>query len=362
MVPAYRQAGCVLNFEFCVCVIVRNKIFAYSILILNVLAAWVGWWVLAGAIFGRMRHIWLYPVLAFSAWGVAFTLSAIFVKNRKLLYGSLAAAGITYPIFFGASLSALGVLAAILLLVLTESQTKKEIERGVTINFYHVVSHTLKYFVTAACVVIAVAYYFSITEKTATPSPTFIETKTLEMEMDWGLKAAGFVLSPEKKGMLDDITNNITVDEFLSKNFVDPGINENMEAVNNIVPGSPTDATKLIGSAAAGQIKAEMLAKSKKDLAKQLGVNVVGEQPMKEVLIQYIDKTERSFFEYSGSDKFYVPVILAFGIFLTARILGTAVDIVLGLFIVFLIKMLRISGVVKVNKVQREAAEIEYSL
>jgi hypothetical protein len=340
----------------------KNKIFAYSILALNVIVAWISWWVLAGAIFGSMRHVWLYPVLAFGGWGIAFTLSAIFVKNRKLLYTSFVLSGVGYPFFFGASLSVLGVALAILMFIFIESQTKKEIARGITINFYHLVSHTLKYFVTAACIVIAVAYYFSITDKAAAPTPTFIEGKTLEMEMDWGLKAAGFVLSDEKKSMLDDIANNETVDEFLSKNFVDPGIDENMATVSNIMPGSPTDTTKIIGDAAAEKIKEEMLAKSKKDLSKQLGVDVVGEQPMKNVLMAYIDKTERGFFEYSGTDKFYIPIILAAGIFLTARILGTLVDIFLGLFILGIIKLLRMAGIVQVNRVQSEVAVIEYSI
>lgn len=340
----------------------KNKIFAYSVLALNIVAAWVSWWVLAGAIFGSMRHVWLFPVLAFSAWGIVFTLSAIFVKNRKFLYASFIVSGLGYPIFFGATLSVLGVVLALLLFILTESQTKKEIARGITINFYQLVSHTLKYFVTAVCIVIAVAYYFSITDKAAMPTPTFLEAKTLEVEMDWGLKAAGFVLSDEKKSMLDDISSGVTVDEFLSKNFVDPGIDENMATANNVMPGGATDTTKIIGNAAAGKIKEEMLSKSKKDLSKQLGVDVVGEQPMKNVLMAYIDKAERGFFEYSGTDKFYIPIILAAGIFLTARILGTLVDIFLGLFILGIIKLLRISGIIQVNREQKEAAVIEYSV
>jgi hypothetical protein len=339
----------------------KNKIFAYSVLALNVVAAWISWWVLAGAIFGHMHHIWLFPVLAFGAWGIAFTLTAIFVKNKMYIHLSFLAGAIGYPFFLGLGLSFLGLLLAMLLLIFTEIQTKKEIERGLTINFYQLVSHTLKYFVTAVCMLIAVAYYFSITDKAAAPTPTFIEEKTLEVEMDWGLKAAGFVLSDEKKSLIDDIASGVTVDEFLSKNFVDPGVDENMETAN-VTPGGATDTTKIIGNAAAGKIKEEMLAKSKKDLSKQLGVDVVGEQPMKNVLMSYIDKTERGFFEYSGTDKFYIPIILAAGIFLTARILGTLVDIFLGLFILLLIKLLRSSGVIKVNREQKEAAVIEYSI
>ncbi len=340
----------------------RNKIFAYTILGLNVVAAWISWWVLAGAIFGRIRHIWLYPILAFSLWGIAFTLAAIFVSNRKYFHASIVAGALGYPIFFGMSLSIAGVAIALLLFILTESQTKKEIARGIKIDFYHLVSHTLKYFVTAVCLVTAVAYYFSITERPKPTSAMVIETETLEAEMDWGLKAAGFVLPEDKKELVNQITDNVTVDEFLSKNFVKPGIDENIAAATNIIPGGPTDTTKLIGDAAVVKIQEEMLAKSKQDLAKQLGVNVVGERPMKEVLMAYIDKTERSFFEYSGTDKFYIPVILAFGIFLTARILGTAVDIFLGLFILGIIKLLRISGVVQVSKEQREVAVINYSV
>jgi len=340
----------------------KNKIFAYSVLALNVAAAWISWWVLAGAIFGTMRHVWLYPILAFSLWAIAFTLSAIFVKNKMYIHASFLAGAIGYPFFLGFGFSLLGLLLAMLLLIFTEIQAKKEIARGITINFYQLVSHTLKYFVTAVCMLIAVAYYFSITNKAAAPTPTFIEGKTLQMEMDWGLKAAGFVLPDDKKSMVDDIADGETVDEFLSKNFVDPGISENMDAVNNAMPANATDTTRLIGDAAAGKIKEEMLAKSKKDLAKQLGVDVVGEQPMKNVLMAYIDKTERGFFDYSGTDKFYIPVILAFGIFLTARILGTAVDLLLGLLILGIIKLLRKIGVIQVRQVQREAAVIEYSI
>jgi hypothetical protein len=340
----------------------KNKIFACSVLGLNGVSGWIAWWVLSGAIYGGMRHIWLYPILAFSLWGIAFTLSVIFVKSRKFIYSSFIASSIGYLLFFGLGLSAIGAVLAVLLFIFVDFQTKKEIDRGIKINFYHLVSQALKYFVTTICLVIAIVYYFSISQKSSAPSPTFIETKTLEMEMDWGLKAAGFVLPEEKKELIGEIANNITVDDFLSKNFVKPGIDENMAAVNNIVPNSPTDATKIIGDAAAMKIQEEMLAKSKRDLAKQLGVNVVGERPMKEVLMAYIDKTERSFFEYSGSEKFYVPVILAFGIFLTARILGTAVDIFLGLFVLLIIKMLRSTGVVSIRHEEKEVAMIEYSI
>ena len=329
---------------------------------LNVIAAWISWWVLSGAISGKIEHSWIFPILVFGFWGIIFTLSVIFVRSRQLIWASFLAGILGYLIFFGLGLSTVGAIIAALLFVFIEYQTKKEIDRGIKVDFYHIVSYALKYFVTAICLVIATAYYFSIRENSAKPSATFLETKTLEAEMDWGLKAAGLFLSDDKEDLVEQIRNNVTVDEFLSKNFVDPQVNENINTAEKIIPGGPAEATAFIGSAAAVQIREEMLAKSKRDLAKQLGVNVIGEQPMKEVLMSYIDKTERSFFEYSGSERFYVPVILAFGLFLTARILGTAVDIFLGFFILGIIKILRKFGVVSLGKEQREVAVIEYSV
>lgn len=340
----------------------KNKIFAFSVLGLNTAFGWVAWWVLSEAISGRSSHSWLYPILAFSLSGIAFTLSAIFVRSRKLAYASYIACGAGYLFFFGVGYSALGAALVVFLFIFIEFQAKKEINRGVKIDFYHIVSHTLKYFVTTVCIVIAVAYYFSITDKSEAPSPTFIETRTLEMEMDWGLKGVGYVLPEDKKELANEIANGVSVDDFLSKNFVNPQIDDSMASAKNIIPGGAAETTMIIGDATAIKIREEMLAKSKKDLAKQLGVNVIGEQPMKEVLMAYIDKTERSFFEYSGSEKFYIPVILAFGIFLTARILGTAVDIFLGILILGIIKVLRKTGVVEMSREQKEVAVIEYSI
>jgi len=342
----------------------KNKIFAYSILGLNIVAAWISWWVLAGSIYGKSAHAWLYPVLAFSFWGIIFALSSIFIKNRIYLYSSYAIGGIGYLFFFKPGWSYVAVAITILLLIGIEKKVKKEIERGIQIDFYHLVSHSLKYFVTTVCLVIAVAYYFSITRTSETkPSATVIETNTLAMEIDWGLKAAGYVLPQDKKGLIDDIQNNVTVDEFLTKNMQTPEINTG-DLANGIgmTTNSPSDTTKLIGDAAVAKIQEQMLAKSKKDLSKQLGVTVIGEEPVKEVLMGYIDKTERSFFENTGSEKFYVPIVLAFGLFLTARILGTAVDILLGLFVLLIIKLLRRLNIVEVKQEQREVAFIEYSI
>jgi hypothetical protein len=325
-------------------------------LVMNVLAAWVSWWVLYRAVSGQSAHSWIYPVLAFSVWGIFFTLGTIFVKNRKLLYSVYFLCGAGYIFFVTITLSLLIVALVVLFLILTEKQIKKEVERGIKIDFYHLVSHSLRFFVSTVCIVVAVAYYLSITHRSA-PTAISIETKTLETEIDWGLKAVALVLPEDKRAMIDDINNNISVDDFFTKNFVEP---ESAEVPNEL--NSATDTTRMIGDAAAVEVKKKMLDKSKRDLAKQLGVDVVGEQPMKYVLMAYIDKTERNFFDYSGTDKFYIPLIFALGLFLTTRILGTAVDILLGILILSLIKLLRVTGVINLRNEQREIAMIEYAV
>lgn len=338
----------------------KNKIFAYIVLGLNVVAAWVSWWVLVNSFSGKIVHYWLWPVVAFSIWGVAFTLSCIFVKSRKWLYFSYVLGLFAYPLFMGMGWSLVAISLTFLLLLYTERKIKKELERGIKIDFYHLVSHSLKYFVSIACIIIAVAYYFSITNRTE-PSVSSIGAKSMEVEVNWGLKALSFLSPDDKKKLIDEILNDISVDEFLIKNYGSQAIANNVPNVGELSQ-NPTELARMIGDATAQKIQEGMLSKAKSDLSKQLGVNVVGERPVKDVLMEYIDKSERSFFEYSGSEKLYVPIILAFGLFLTARILGTAVDIILGLFVLLVIKILRKTGVVSISHEKREVAMIEYSV
>lgn len=335
----------------------KNKIFAYTILGLNVIATWASWWVLRRAFLGESTHSWIYPTLAFSLWGIVFALAVMFVRNWKLQFASFVLGFVVYPFFLGFNLSIVGALITFGLFLLTENQAKKEIAQGIHLNFYRLVGHTLKYFVTAVCMVVAVAYYFHLLERSAVPSPIFLEDETLQAEMDFGLKTAGFVLPEEKRAIIDDITSGMSVDDFLSKNFVQPEVDETI-LNSDSAPG----IAKVIGDTAAVEVQQKLLAKSKKDLSKQLGVDVVGELPMKNVLMSYIDKTERSFFEYSGTDKFYVPIIIAIGIFLTARVLGTIVEIFLGLVILLIIKMLEKTGLIEMVREQREVMTIRYDV
>lgn len=339
----------------------RNKNFAFTILGLNVIAAWISWWILADAIYGRSAHSWLYPVLAFSFWGIVFTLNCIFVKNKTYIHSCFVASGLGYLIFIQPGWSWLVAPLAVLLLILTEKWTKNEAERGIKISFHHLASQSLKYFVSIVCLVVAVTYYFSITSRSA-PTASIIEAKSLELEIDWGLKAASFILSDDKKQLIDDVRSNMTVDEFLLKNYGNPELAAGEFNISEISTNNPAEAAKTISGAAAQKIQEEMLSKAKKDLSKQLGVNVVGEQPVKYVLMAYIDKSERSFFEYSGSERFYLPIILAFGLFLATRIMGVIVDIFLGLFVLLIIKILRNSGIVSVKHEQKEVAMIEYQV
>ena len=103
---------------------------------------------------------------------------------------------------------------------------------------------------------------------------------------------------------INDIQENVTVDEFLTKNMPPPEI-DTSDLMNGteLATNSPSDMTKLIGDAAMAKIQEEMLAKSKRDLAKQLGVTIIGGEPVKAVLMEYIDKTERSFFENTARKK-----------------------------------------------------------
>lgn len=340
----------------------RNRVFAYVVLGLNIIAAWISWWVLASAIYGRTDHPWLFPILAFSLWAMFFALGCIFISNRKYLFSCYTISGAGYLFFIVPGWSFTAIPLTVLFLILTEYQIKKESERGMKVDFYHLASHSLKYFVSIVCLTISISYYFAIYDQ-ASPTATGIEKATIKTEIDWGLTAAGYVMSDENRKLTGEVRNNVTVDDFLSKNWIDQNAAKLQDAQNwENNQYQPSDTAKMIGTATAEQIKQEMLAKSKKDLSKQLGVPVVGEMPVKDVIAAYIDKTERNFFENSGSYKLYLPIILAFGLFLTARILGTAIDLLLGLLLLGIIKILIFTSVVNIKKETREVGIIEYSI
>ncbi|OGI26084.1 MAG: hypothetical protein A3J76_03985 [Candidatus Moranbacteria bacterium RBG_13_45_13] len=87
-----------------------------------------------------------------------------------------------------------------------------------------------------------------------------------------------------------------------------------------------------------------------------------GEEKVKDILVEYVDKSQSDFFERSAGLRMYLPVIMALALFLTARILATIVDIFLGFVILALIRLFRKFGMIGIKKEMREAAVIEYSV
>ena len=98
---------------------------AYTVLALNVVAAWSSWWVLTSSISGRIVHYWVFPVLIFSIWGIFFTLSAIFVRNRTYLYSAYALCAVGYIFFAAMSWSLVVLFLTILALIAAEKKIKK---------------------------------------------------------------------------------------------------------------------------------------------------------------------------------------------------------------------------------------------
>jgi hypothetical protein len=339
----------------------KNKNFAYTILVLNVAAAWTSWWTLGNSIFGRVaEYDWLIPTIAFSVWAIVFTLGAIFIKNKYLFYGSLVLGGVGYAYLNSFNLSLAAVGLAVVILIATEHGVKKELEKGVRINFYYVVRQALKFFVTAVCLVAAFSYYFSLDRVNAALGK--IEKDSLAQEIDWGLKTAQYIMPEEQREMIEKILSGVTVDEYLieSQPKAEFEMNELVGMAGPEYAGS-IDINS-VGQSLNQKIKEESLKRSKEEISGYLGIPVTGGEKVKDIIIEYIDKSEREFFERSTGLQMYLPVIMALALFLTARILATIVDIFLGFIILALIKLFRKFGVVGIKREMKEAAVIEYSV
>jgi len=356
--PACRQAGFRGDDN-----VMKNKNFAYALLGLNVICAWTAWWTLGNSIFGRVaEYDWLIPAIAFSLWAVVFTLGAIFIRSKLFFHGSLALGGIGYAFLNSFNLSLVAVLLAVATLAATEYGVKKELEKGVQINFYYVVRHALKFFVTAICIVVAFSYYFSLDRENAAFGR--IEKNSLAREIDWGLKAAQHIVSDDRRKMIDEITSGVTVDEYLAQNQPKPEV----EFDNMLNPGEiPPEYAGFVDIDSVSQslnqkIQEESLKRSKEEVSKRLGIPVSGGEKVKDIIVEYIDKSQNDFFEKSAGIRTHLPIIMALALFLTARVLATIVDLFLGLVILGLIKLFRKSGVINFRREMKEAAVIEYSV
>ncbi len=345
----------------CHIVFVKNKNFAYALLGLNVVCAWTSWWTLGNSIFKRVaEYDWLIPTIAFSIWAIVFTLGAIFIKNKYLFYWSLIFGGFGYVYLNSFNLSLVAVGLAVAILIATEYGVKKELEKGVRINFYYVVRQALKFFVTAVCLVVAFSYYFSLDRMNAALGK--IEKNSLTQEIDWGLKTAQYIM-PEKQGeMIDKILSGVTVDEYLIES--QPKAEFEMNELAGIAGPESAESIDInsVSQFLNQKIKEESLKRSKEEISEYLGVPVTGREKVKDIIIEYIDKSEREFFERSTGLQMYLPVIMALALFLTARILATIVDIFLGFVILALIKLFRKSEVVGIKREMKEVAVIEYSV
>lgn len=340
----------------------KNKIFAYSILAVNVVTAWIAFGILGQVLRGNiLKYNWILPIAAFGVWAVFFSLSTIFIRSRWWQYGAWALALLGYIFLVDFGWSSFVLILAFLLFLLTEHTVKNELAGGIRIHFYRVVNVSLKYFVTAVCIVVAVAYYFSLERRENLTIPN-IETKTLEEEIKWGLKLAG-VFMPEKEKLIEDIEKDMTVDEYLLKNQLMGGEDADGQMLQNGIADLPPDVSvSAIGEVINGQFQQEMLKVSKGKISEQLGVAVQGDEKVKDILVKFIETKQNEFLADAFSKGFYLSLIMALGLFLAIRLIGAGVDIILGFLILGIIKLFVRSGAVEMRKEMREVGVIDYSI
>ena len=341
----------------------KNKNFAYALLVLNVLVAWVSWWTLANSIFDRVSgYDWLIPAVAFSIWAIVFTLGAIFIRSRLLFYSSIVVGALGYSLLNSLNFSLIGVTLAVLILFGTEYLVKRELEKGVQINFYYVIRQCLKYFVTAISLVVAFSYFFALDRDNATLGR--IEKDSYLRQVEWGLKASRYVLAEENKELIDKILSGVTVDEYLQRD--DGSLNfssEELEMIGASGIGLENQVVlESLSSSLNREIQRQALEKSKKEISEQLGMEINGDEEVKDVLVQYADKSQQDFLERSTGVRENLPLIMALALFLTVRILATIVDIFLGVVIFGLISLFQKAQIIDIEKEMKEGAVIEYSI
>jgi len=337
----------------------KNKNFAYIILVLNVAAAWVSWWTISNSILGKVdEYVWILPIAAFFIWSVLFSLACALIKGKRLIYGSFVLSLAGYIFFLGLNLSVLALLAAFLMFAAAESKIKEELIYGPRLSFFRAVNYGLKFFVTAVCIVIAFAYYFSSDE-----GKSFLDSsgssKSMEKLVDWSLKGAGQMF-PDKKEIIADIESGITMDEYLIKSQSKSDLGGDIPSLKEQLP-DPLAGSIAVDEGMIGMLEKESLELSKQKISEQLGVEVKGDEKVKDFLVRYVKFKQRDFLAESSS-KIFLPILIALGIFLTAKVIGFVVRVFSEMVVIGLIRLFVHCGVVELKTETRRVKTVEYSL
>ena len=248
---------------------------------------------------------WIGGIILALLWNIVLCLAMLLIKNKLILLGSFAISLILFFIFFHNEFLYYFIALIILLLCFwfASNRIKKEEEVQVSLNFWRIWKRGLPIFITALCLLISVAYYFS---------PGTLEIKEAKIKIP--RESFNSTIKP--------------LENFIEKRFPQ-GVSLDSPANKLITP------------------------EQRSDLEKQFGIKITTNDKIRDVLYKIVDYQLNT---ATTPYRKFIPLGLAIILFITLRI---AAIIYIPFLILFSYLVLKLLIAIKFIRIEIEKKEVE---
>lgn len=248
---------------------------------------------------------WIIGIILFLLWNIVLCLATLLIKNKLILFSSFVVSLILFFIFFHNEFLYCFIALIILLLCFwfASNRIKKEEEVQVSLNFWRIWKRGLPIFITALCLLISVAYYFS---------PGTLEIKEAKIKIP--RESFNSTIKP--------------LENFIEKRFPQ-GVSLDSPANKLITP------------------------EQRNDLEKQFGIKITTNDKIRDVLYKIVDYQLNT---ATTPYRKFVPLGLAIILFITLRI---AAIIYIPFLILFSYLVLKLLIAIKFIRIEIEKKEVE---
>lgn len=248
---------------------------------------------------------WIIGIILFLLWNIVLCLATLLIKNKLILFSSFAVSLILFFIFFHNEFLYYFIALIILLLCFwfASNRIKKEEEVQTTLNFWRIWKRGLPIFITALCLLISVAYYFS---------PAIMKTSKTKIKIprqsfDIAIKPLEGLI---KERLPEDIDLNMPVNKILNPEQI-------------------------------------------KELEKNYGIKIGSTDTGKDVLYKLVDFQINNL---AGPYRKFIPFGLAMGLFITLKIASL---IYVPFLILFSYLVLKLLIAIRFIRIEIEKKEVE---
>lgn len=354
-----------------------NKKGLISVLfLLATVAGFLAWSSVDRAINVPEADVWFVPGMFFSVLIIIYYLSAILIRNTKVVAGLIFLSLIPSLVFANNFRHGIDVGIGFFLLVLASAAVVKELAFGVKINPYKAFKAGNFFIILAISFLISTQYFFEVKDFEVTKQIPKLPTQKISNLIVPRILS---ITNPEFKNMDNE---KVTVDQFIVKTqekqlangsliamtdaekdaMIDKQIKKNITMTERLAYRAEIDNQISSANKPDGASQELILTQGRKQLSEMAGTTLTGNEKISDVLAQKIDNSIAEFIApavNSQSDFPALPIAMATILFLSIFSLGSFLSAIWILIAGVIFGVLVRAGIVSIGKVTREVEVLE---